>query len=132
MQMAKTIQKENNNEMYEIAVKSSDFHHRVAVAWAYGLALKDDACLIHLLSDSNQLVSNAARESCIHIARNKYKDFRTDFGPVLGSGPSEKNDAANLWSVYFERKEKQQKESIKNKSSNEKKNDSKSENKEKK
>ena len=123
MQMAKTMHKEKDAEMFELAVKSSDFHHRIAAAWAYGLSLKDDSCLIALLCDQHPLVAHAARESCVYIARHKYKDLRTDFCPILNSGSNEKTDAANLWSVYFERKQKKIKETTSG--SNEKKEGSK-------
>lgn len=106
MQMARTLMRENDAEMIETAVRSTDFHHRIAAAWAYALTKNDNNCLLALLTDRHPLVSHAARESCVYLAKHKFGDMRTDFGPVLGSDQSAKDDAAALWQLYFDKKKK--------------------------
>lgn len=98
--------RENDAEMIEVAVRSTDFHHRIAAAWAYALSKDDNNCLLALLNDRHPLVSHAAREGCVYIAKHKYGDLRTDFGPVLGSDQAAKDDSAALWQVYFDKKKK--------------------------
>ena len=109
MKMAKTLakEKETNKELIDVSVKSADFHHRMAAAWAYGLTKDNNNCLYSLLSDKHPLVSQAAREACMHIARVKFSDPDVDFGPMPNSDGIEQEDAATLWQSYFEGKVKQ-------------------------
>lgn len=111
MQIAKTLHKEKNEELLELSVKSTDFHHRIAAAWAYGLDKNHNDCLFVLMTDRHPLVCQAAREACVSIAKLKYKDMHADFGPVLNANQAMKEDSMNLWQSYFEKKAKKKLES---------------------
>lgn len=104
--MANAFVKEKNEELVELSVKSTDFEHRIAAAWYYGLAQEPSDCLLVLLVDQHPLVVQAARESCVSIAKRKYRDAHIDFGPRLNATSSSKDDCLNLWQSYFESKTK--------------------------
>ncbi len=104
--IARTLRDENNEDLIESAVHSKDYTHRIGAAWYYGATLKHDDCLFKLLEDENPLVSLAARESCVRIAREKYQGKSVDFGPVPSADNQAKTDAVVLWQTYFANKEK--------------------------
>lgn len=104
MHIAKLLVSENDADLIDIAVHSKDFQHRVAAGWHYGLAKKIDDCLYKLLTDEHPLVSYAARESCKSIAIKKFNARNVDFGPEPNASQAHKNDAAELWRVYFDKK----------------------------
>ena len=104
MAMAKVLARPDHEEMLELAKKSTDMHHRVAAAWAMGIACKHDCGLTALLSDGDPLVVLAARESCVHLARGKYADKAVDFGPTPSAGSADKKQAQELWETYFEKR----------------------------
>jgi hypothetical protein len=110
-QMAYTLKKEQNEELIELSVKSTDFHHRIAAAFCYGMTKNPSNCLFVLMTDRHPLVSQAAREACVSIAWG-HGDTRADFGPVLNADQAMKSDAANLWQSYFENKIKKRSESM--------------------
>jgi len=103
MAMAKSLANQNNDELVELSVKSTDYNHRVAAAWYFGIKKDPTDCLIRLLEDRHPLVSLAAHESCVIIAKTQNKEL-VDFGPF--GKESDKKASAELWSAYFEKKEK--------------------------
>ena len=128
--IAKTLMKENNPEMVELAVKSSDRIHRIAAAFYYGHKLEPSECLFNLMADQDPLVVDAARLACINIANKKYvsvdkkgrayqQGHIVDFGPWMYRPGSEKkstlngnqdgvkirHEAIDLWRSFFEKKE---------------------------
>lgn len=106
MTMAKGLVEQKNEELIELSVNSTDFNHRIAAAWAFGIRKEPTDCLLRLLEDRHPLVSLAAHESCISIAKTRYKDS-VDFGPFETDAGGKKS-AGELWAVYFERKDKGQ------------------------
>ncbi len=104
MKLAKVLMDENDKDLIDIAIHSKDFQHRIAAAWHFGLAKKIDDCLFKLLTDEHPLVSFAARESCKSIASKKFGARNVDFGPEANASQEHKNDAAELWRVYFDKK----------------------------
>jgi hypothetical protein len=103
MVMAKSLVNQNNDELVELSVKSTDYNHRVAAAWYFGIKKEPTDCLIKLLEDRHPLVSLAAHESCVSIAKTQQKEL-VDFGPF--GKEADKKASAELWSAYFEKKEK--------------------------
>lgn len=103
MVMAKSLANQKNDELVELSVKSTDFHHRIAAAWYFGIKKEPTDCLMHLLEDRHPLVSLAAHESCVCIAKNQHKEL-VDFGPFGREG--DKKASAELWTAYFEKKDK--------------------------
>lgn len=128
--IAKTLMKEDNSEMVELAVKSSDRIHRIGAAFYYGHKLEPSECLFNLMADQDPLVVDAARLACINIANKKYvsvdkkdKAYQqghiVDFGPWMYKPGSEKkstlnggqdgvtirHEAIDLWRSFFEKKE---------------------------
>ncbi len=118
MNLAKTLQQQNNRDLVELSVQSPDFHHRLAAAWFFGLTKEPTDCLVRLLADKHPLVSLAAHESCVLIAKSNYNE-KVDFGPFENSAVS-KTSSAELWATYFETKGKGKSkyDSIKNKKDN--------------
>jgi hypothetical protein len=104
--IARTLCDENSSDLVESAVHSKDYTHRIGAAWYYGTAQKHDDCLFKLLEDENPLVSLAARESCVKIARDKYHAKHVDFGPLPNADIKTKTDAVVLWQTYFANKDK--------------------------
>lgn len=102
--MARELAQTGHEEMLELATKSTDIHHRIAAAWAYGLTKKHDCGLTTLLGDQDPLVVLAAREACSHIAREKYGAKCVDFGPFPGTGTAERSHARELWEMWFEKR----------------------------
>jgi hypothetical protein len=107
MKIAQTLLKQRNEELVELSVHSTDFEHRVAAAWYYGLAQEPSDCLFVLMRDRHPLVSLAARESCVAIAKRKFKEHDVDFGPRLNAPQSSKEACADLWQAHFEKKAKE-------------------------
>jgi hypothetical protein len=104
--MAETLAKENDDDLLSTAAESSDFRHRVAAGWAYGLTLKSNEAMFKLLIDESPYVRLAAREGCQHIALYKY-GANVDFGPAGDAETGELADSRMLWELYFKKKEKQ-------------------------
>lgn len=102
--MARELAQAGHEEMLELATKSTDIHHRVAAAWAFGLTKKHDCGLTALLGDQDPLVVLAAREACSHIAREKYGAKCVDFGPFPGTGTTERSHSRELWEMWFEKR----------------------------
>jgi len=106
----------DNSELLELSSRSSDPFHRIAAAWYYGLSSQADASLFIMLNDEFPLVRLAARESCIKIAKTKFKDDTADFGPVnLYSTRQQRSEAVELWTAYFELKNKNVKKNLEEK-----------------
>ena len=104
MNLAKILADETDQDLLDIAIHSKDFNHRVAAAWHFGLAKKIDDCLFKLLTDEHPLVSLAARESCKSIAVKKFNAKNIDFGPLHNASQEHKNDSAEMWRTYFDKK----------------------------
>ena len=90
----------SNTDMLLPAITSGDTTHRVAAAFAAGMAYKPDETLYMLLEDNDPLVSQAAREALTHIAVVQL-NRRVDFGPYPNSDPAHKADSANLWRMFY-------------------------------
>lgn len=102
--MARELAQTGHEEMLELARQSTEMHHRVAAAWAYGLTKKHDCGLTGLLGDPDPLVVLAAREACSFIAREKYGAKCVDFGPFPGTGTAERSHSRELWEMWFEKR----------------------------
>jgi len=90
----------HNTDMLMPAITSGDTTHRVAAAFAAGMAYKPDETLFMLLEDTDPLVSQAAREALTYIAVVQL-NRRVDFGPYPNSNPAHKSDSANLWRIFY-------------------------------
>ena len=115
MGIAMTMHDEQNQELVELSVKSSDRIHRIAAAFYYGHRRDRSACLMNLMADQDPLVIDAARLACINIAERKHGK-RVDFGPWVYGPKKNLNDesdtatirreAIDLWNSFFEKREK--------------------------
>lgn len=104
MNLARILADEQDQDLIDIAIHSKDFQHRIAAAWHFGISKKCDDCLYKLITDENPLVSLAARESCRSIASKKFNARNVDFGPAPDANQEHKNDAAEMWRTYFDKK----------------------------
>jgi hypothetical protein len=91
----------NDRVMLEQAMKSTEITHRVAAAFAGGMSGKPEETLMEMLEDPEVLVSQAARESLIHISKTHYSKV-IDFGPYPHSDISQKTDSHALWRMFFQ------------------------------
>lgn len=91
--------------MLEQAMRSNEPTHRVAAAFAVGMSGKADEVLMEMLEDPDALVSQAAREALIHIAKIHYSK-PVDFGPYPHSDISQKTDSHAMWRLFFQNTKK--------------------------
>ena len=127
--LAANLVEQDNDELVELAVRSSDRIKRIAAAGYYAYKLEPSACLFVLMCDQDPLVVDAARLACVHIANRKYAamEFKKrgrlrhiDFGPHFfveggnmtliqekqgGTMMSEAKDASDMWQAHFEKME---------------------------
>jgi hypothetical protein len=100
-----------DDDALEAACHSKGYRNRIAGVWAYGLKYGNKTGkfkfepVLELLSDEHELVTYAAKMSCIHMYLARYNE-RVDFGPTFQASPEEKNDAREMWELMFRKKEK--------------------------
>jgi|688.fasta_scaffold244828_3 hypothetical protein len=101
----------DDDDALDAACHSKGFRNRIAGVWAYGLKYGNKSGnfkyepVLEMLSDEHELVTYAAKASCIHMYLNRYGE-NVDFGPTFQASQEEKNDAREMWELMFRKKEK--------------------------
>lgn len=90
-------------EMLNVLIKSKDFTHRAAAAFYFGYILDPHNDLFLLYHDEHPLVTLAAKESFVRIAKNNCKQ-EVDFGPLVAdlNNKDKKETSSKLWKMFFE------------------------------
>ena len=89
-----------NPRLMNLAIYSHNPRHRMAAAFAFGIALEPDERLFDLACDHAPIVPQSAREALIHIAATKFGK-RLDYGPRPGACLTERETSARLWREWF-------------------------------
>ena len=89
-----------NPRLMNLALVSHNPRHRIAAAFAFGIALEPDERLFDLACDHAPIVPQSAREALIHIAATKF-GRQLDFGPRPGACLAERQASARLWHEWF-------------------------------
>jgi hypothetical protein len=92
-------------EMLSLLINSKDFTHRAAAAFYFGYILDPHNDLFLLYHDEHPLVSLAAKESFVRIAKNNYGQ-EVDFGPLSSdlNNKDKKETSSKLWKMFFSAK----------------------------